>query len=49
MHAHALIIMGSCYLEAWRMMGFASRGPKSEIICVIHIVLPDTNDLIMHM
>lgn len=30
-------------------MGFASRGPKSEIICVIHIRLPDTNDLIMHM
>lgn len=37
------------YLEAWRMMGFAYRGPESEIICVIHIVLPDTNDLIMHM
>ena len=38
-----------CYLEAWRMVGSASRGPKSEIISVIHILLPDTNDLIMLM
>lgn len=38
-----------CYLEASSMVGFASRGPKSEIICVIHIVPCDTNDLIIHM
>lgn len=31
------------------MVGFASRGPKSEIICVIHILFSDTNDLIMLM
>ncbi len=43
-HTHNYL---ECYLEARRTVGFASRSPKSEIISVIHILLPDTNDLIM--